>query len=59
MLHMIYLDNATYDLFNRYYEITLAKMVKMNRSVDIKQIFHVFWFNIRNYSSEVSNIQRH
>ena len=58
MLHMIYLDNATYDLFNRYYEITLAKMVKMNRSVDIKQIFHAFRFNIRNYSPEVSNIQR-
>ena len=25
---------------------------------DIKQIFHAFLFNIRNYSPEVNNIQR-
>ena len=29
------LDNATNDLFNRYYEMTLPKIIKINRSVDM------------------------
>ena len=30
-----------------------------NRKNDNKQIFHAFLFNVRNYSPEVINIQRH
>ena len=33
------------------------QLIKINQ--DNKQIFHAFLFNIRNYSSEVINIQRH
>ena len=31
----------------------------MKNLTNNKQIFHAFLFNIRNYSPEVSNIQRH
>ena len=29
------LDDAKNDLFNRYYEVTLAKVIKVNRNVDM------------------------
>ena len=34
----ISLDNATIDLFNRYYQMTLARRIKINRTSICKDI---------------------
>ena len=42
-------------------KLKIARVIplfKAGEAANIKQIFHAFMFNIRNYSSEVINIQR-
>ena len=64
----IYFINYTYNKLDLNIQVTCASSTYLTNLLMrnylaqlayIKQIFHAFLFNIRNYSPEVINIQRH